>query len=410
MGSIISLGIDKLELDWGKNNFFVNYSYLFKNEDIKKIPYYYVDNNFEKEIIEYKDGYSSRLSCIKDRLELLGYSLKEIKIKYNRILKEAQDFGNDINLSFESIYRIISKIEVDKISFIKDEIENNDNGYDIGEYARKCILNNDVIRAQILKEAKVKENIYELSEFLENIDPLILVRILCENNKNINFELQWRFADVVENGWVKKEEILKYVDEKSKILIVTEGSSDTFILKKTIDILYPNISDLFNFIDMESNYPFTGVGELYKFCMGLAKINIQNNVIVLFDNDTAGIEKYERAIRLKKPDNLFVLKLPDFKEFETILSKGPNENNLCNINGLAVAIECFLDFKSVNFEPCIRWTNYQLNLDKYQGSLEKKDEYVKAFKKSKLINQYDVSKLRYLVDYIISSWINNKNY
>ncbi|MFD3050501.1 HEPN/Toprim-associated domain-containing protein, partial [Streptococcus agalactiae] len=47
---MITLGIGKMELDWGKNNVFNDHSCLFQKEDIKIVPYYYSDNE-----IEYKE-------------------------------------------------------------------------------------------------------------------------------------------------------------------------------------------------------------------------------------------------------------------------------------------------------------------------------------------------------------------
>ena len=74
MGSMITLGIGKMELDWGKNNMFNNHSCLFQKEDIKIVPYYYSDNE-----IEYKKGFSKNIMSVKRRLDLLGYSLHEIE-------------------------------------------------------------------------------------------------------------------------------------------------------------------------------------------------------------------------------------------------------------------------------------------------------------------------------------------
>ena len=54
MGSYITLGIKKMEIDWGKNYNYTNHSRLFQERDFDKdIPYYYVDND-DNEIIEYK--------------------------------------------------------------------------------------------------------------------------------------------------------------------------------------------------------------------------------------------------------------------------------------------------------------------------------------------------------------------
>ena len=114
----------------------------------------------------------------------------------------------------------------------------------------------------------------------------------------------------------------------------------------------------FNFIDMQDNYPFTGTGNLYNFCCGLMKIGVLNQIIVIFDNDTAGNEKYEKLLQLPQMRNMLVTKLPYVSEFESVETIGPQGTSIENINGSAVAIECFLDFSTYHISPTIRWTNY----------------------------------------------------
>ena len=77
MGSMITLGIGRMEIDWGKNNMFTNHSVLFTEHDIKQIPYYYYDSDTEKEMMEYKEGLSCKLSVVKRRLNMMGYSIIE---------------------------------------------------------------------------------------------------------------------------------------------------------------------------------------------------------------------------------------------------------------------------------------------------------------------------------------------
>lgn len=160
---------------------------------------------------------------------------------------------------------------------------------------------------------------------------------------------------------------------------------------------------------MEENYPFTGVGNLLNFSKGLSKIKIQNKVIVLFDNDTAGNEIYNKLKKIKKPDNLLFCHLPSCEEFNNFLCIGPSGTNFSDINGKAVAIECFLDFNSVNIDPMIRWTSYNKNMRRYQGELVNKDKYVNIFKKSNLKSDYNVKKLKILIQYIVDSWVNRFN-
>lgn len=208
------------------------------------------------------------------------------------------------------------------------------------------------------------------------------------------------------NGVEFDERVGELSDDK-KILIVTEGSSDTRILRKTINDMYDDISDFFNFIDMKENYPFVGVGELYNFCKGLCKINVKNNIIVIFDNDTAGIEKYNESLKLKKPTNLLITKLPNHTDFNVFTTIGPQGETDEDINGRAVAIECFLDFESQN--PYVRWTAYIKKMKEYQGAIERKDEYVENFNKKCLTDgSYNTSKLVFLIDDIIKKWIERK--
>jgi len=96
--------------------------------------------------------------------------------------------------------------------------------------------------------------------FFENLDPYITLRLLAEKDENADFLVQWRYADIVEGGWVSFDEVFIPLSDTSKILVVTEGSSDSFIIKRSINALYPDISDFFYFVDMEENYPFTGTG------------------------------------------------------------------------------------------------------------------------------------------------------
>ena len=82
MGSIITLGLGRLELDWGKNSFFVNHSALFRQDDVGQAPYHYADG-----VTEQKAAFVRPLRSVVRRLELLGYTLEDCV----RIYKEAID-------------------------------------------------------------------------------------------------------------------------------------------------------------------------------------------------------------------------------------------------------------------------------------------------------------------------------
>ena len=411
---LLSLGIGKMELDWRKHNSVYEYSELFKISDIKDIPYYYADEDggIAFEMIE---GYSCKLSQVKRRLDLLGYDYASLAEEFNNNISLMPKHMNSLEqLSFERFASVINGCDISTINTVEIDKEYVDNGYDLGEYVSKCIfeaapsIKEGLLYALCSSNADYDKFIEDdLSVFLENLDPYIVLRIICENPKYDNCDLIWCFNNFLEEGIVDRDELVRKLDNEKKILIVTEGNSDTFVLKKSINELFPDISDFFEFVDMRDNYPFTGTGNLFNFCKGMAKINIQNNVIVIFDNDTEGIEKFKKSIELSKPKTLIITKLPDMDEFSDFKTIGPQGSSKENINGKAVAIECFLDFSSVDYEPVVRWNSYNEKQGQYQGALEHKDDYVRAFKTVNLkTDNYDIHKLVYLVDYICNEWIN----
>lgn len=393
MGSMVSFGIGKLELDWGKNNFYSDHGSLFQPSDVKDIPYYYTDS-----IVEYKEGLSRKLGSMKRRLDLLGYSLNSIKKQYERHLSEVPEYYSDTPLSFEDFYCVISNLDVSKMT-LDEEWEH----YDPGEFLSKYLFkHSEFNKIHNLSEIVDKE----IGLVFENINPYITLRILAENQANNDLDVFWSYADIVDNGWVRREEIFEKVGSGQDILFVTEGSSDTYILKKAIQLLYSDISDFFTFIDMEDNYPFTGDGNLYNFCKGLISIGIKNNVLVIFDNDVAGVAKYNQLSEMNIPANMHIIKLPNHQSFECYKTIGPQGESFENINGTAVAIECFLDHSVIdNNESCVRWTSYNKSLDAYQGELIGKDKYTRKFLSfNHTTKNYDYEKLKFLIDFIYNEW------
>ncbi len=96
--------------------------------------------------------------------------------------------------------------------------------------------------------------------------------------------------------------------------------------------------------------------------------------------------------------------LPSLDEFTTVKTLGPSGESVEDVNGRAVAIECFLDLKyKSNADAVIRWTSFNRELDSYQGELVNKDRYTRAFFDcAGKVPQYDLSKLSYLWKYLLS--------
>lgn len=392
MGSYIRLGVGKLELDLGKNYGFRDYSKLFQHSDKKDIPYFYADD-----IVEYKPGYSRLLSSVKRRMELIGYSWNRLSEIHTREIEAVPDYYDPVNIDFLTMLQIFSNINIAEY-----EVPLNRGDFSLGEYAAEVILNNPSFSALKIHFSNMSDA--DAGTFFENLDPLYILRLLMENPANLLMNLEWRTQDIIEGGYYTEEEVFPGLSDSEKFLIVTEGSSDLFVIKRTLELMFPDIMDFFSFVDMEDNYPFTGTGNLYKFCQGLTSIRIQNKILVIFDNDVEGNLNYQKTINLKLPQSMRIMKLPNLDEFSNFKTVGPSGETFGDINGTAVAIECFLDFNG--FEPRVRWTDYKKDPGAYQGSLENKDAYIRNFKKARVSNgKYDFTKLKILIEEIFKMCI-----
>ena len=382
MGSIISLGIGRFEIDWGKNSFFVNHSSLFLPGDIKPVPYYYADDRKEM-----RPGYARHLSSVVRRLELLGFTLSACRRYFTEATEGAPEGYPEPAISFDLFARALANVNVDKMR-LPDEPEH----YDLGEYVAQNILNDP----EFTQTAPELESLTrDDGTFFENLHPYVILRLLAESPNNLEKDVCWRFADLVEGGWVQQNELYEPLSDQDRYLVVTEGSTDTAILKKTLPLLQPDVVDFFEFVDMSQNYPFTGTGNVVNFCRGLAKIRIQNRVIVVLDNDTAGRAAFDSIRQLNLPPNLRVMTLPAIDEMQECHTLGPTGDSVEDVNGRGVSIECFLDLRyGPKGTPSVRWTGYNSALDAYQGELVNKDGYVRASLKAIGQDQrYDLTKL-----------------
>jgi hypothetical protein len=166
--------------------------------------------------------------------------------------------------------------------------------------------------------------------------------VLGQSDQNQESDVIWQYGPLVESGWAAGAEFMPCARRTETFLVATEGSSDAHILKHAFSVLRPEVADFFRFIDVSERHPLPGTGNLVKFAEGLAKIDVHNQVVFLFDNDGEGYEAYERVQRLSLPANLRAIMLPELEEFRAFPARGPEGVNKADINRRAAAIECYL--------------------------------------------------------------------
>jgi hypothetical protein len=175
-----------------------------------------------------------------------------------------------------------------------------------------------------------------------------------------------------------------------KITLLTEGITDSRILKASLNGFYPEARDIYSFVDFEGFKVECGASPLARLLRGFAGAGLTDRFIAIFDNDAAGHEALASVERIGLPSNIRALTLPDLEFARDYPTIGPTGRANADINGAAVSIESFLGrdtlIRDGELRP-VRWSQWNSKVGRYQGELEGKSEvsehYLVAIKEIK---------------------------
>lgn len=387
VGSMISLSVGQVDIDWGKNEFFISHLDLFQVGDEGVNGYDYVATDGTT-IVETKECLARELSRVKPRLEILGYTPETLEARLS------DWFGGDDDVPKPSL-------DAFKHALRTINWRQGGEGYiDFGDAIRQAY-------------AKAPGSSFPSTAdpafiaFERPIDPYLVLRVLADMDGYGDLRVCWNFSDVREGGYVE-DSAFETRKPSSRWMVVTEGSSDTFVLQRALQKTHLDIADFFDFIDMSNGNPFPGVGNLVTFCKGLSRIRYTGNMLLVLDNDTAGRKALMDIQALGLPSSVVVTCLPELHHLRRFKTLGPAGDGIEDVNGRASAIECFLDLSGRSTQPAVRWTSYVPQLQQYQGELVAKDEYVADFKeRAGRDGIYDWSKLQLLWQHLVDCCTNS---
>lgn len=422
MGTEITLSVDEVDVCYSKNHMGIDHGSLFQSDDRKRsksdqVNYESVDDS---DLIKMETGFVKPLKDIIPRLALMGVTLDQVRLEYERAAADSNEMQKYLEESglekatpcmlFDQFLELAKLIDIgnfdssyDEDSLDKDPSEYGAKFVDAGTL--KAIPQYEPYGAMVYSEQSL------VSHILDCLSPYSALRLLAENENNLQQEVKWQYGPLVENGWADVSMFQPCARRKQKFLIVTEGHTDVEIIDLAIKTLRPEIYDFFSFIDMTEGHPFGGTGNLQKFAKGLAKMDVHNQTLFLYDNDTEGLSAFKNTNKLNLPSNMRVAMLPDLDEFKSFQTMGPSGDSKMDINGKAVAIECYLDLyrSGLPEEPVICWSGYKGDVKQYQGALAGKEKYTNDFlshSPNQLLGYgYDLSKLERVVDTIFKECV-----
>jgi hypothetical protein len=165
------------------------------------------------------------------------------------------------------------------------------------------------------------------------------------------------------------------------VVVLTEGPTDSVAIRAALEVLYPHLAGYYSFMDLAVRSP-GGAGSLVHVVKSFAGAGIENRVVALFDNDTAGYAAASILRGVTLPPTVRVLHYPDLafaKRYPTI---GPTGKSVQDINGSACSIELYFGI-DVLTESCqlspVQWKGFDDRLRRYQGEIQNKDSLKNRF-------------------------------
>jgi hypothetical protein len=254
-------------------------------------------------------------------------------------------------------------------------------------------------------------------------DMRYMLRALIEKLPH-RLEVVYDVADLIGGGYYEPQDPICRMAQQSlvadyatneKIIVLTEGSTDADILKASLELLHPELSDYYTFMDFGHSRAPGGTGTLANTVKAFAGSGIASRIVALFDNDTAGREALDTLSRIPLPQNIKAMTYPAISLAKSYPTLGPSGTVRLDINGLACSIELFLGRdvldKKGELTP-VQWTGYSNTLRQYQGEITGKAELQERFRdkvkacrsRSRKTKQGDWTEMRALLEHLFRAF------
>jgi hypothetical protein len=341
-------------------------------------------------------GYCSKARSISDRLDVMGFTPDLSKAQFSVLLKgeieqsilvarewsersakdpvyERLDTDAKVRISFLSEFSFekwldaIRRITRDRVRW---------KSFESGKSIYSRVL--DPVEAHILN-AEPGTDYLPLGFYCTDLRFLIRAFLLCSApTENVVLD----YTDIVDAGYLDPTDqiaanarmaIAAEARAVEKILVLTEGTSDSRILQATCNALYPHLTEFLSFLDHDQFSVAGGASNVLNLLRGFVGAGVSNRVLALFDNDAAGSVQMAKAKLMSLPPNFRVLQLPHLQLAEIYPTLGPTGLIETDINGSACSIELYLGKPALTEQSAglmpVQWTGYERSLSRYQGEL-----------------------------------------
>lgn len=396
MGSYCDLKFGAKSVYWSKNSVDPVMMSIFTAQD-KSYRYENISQVFPEDYEEEDEApyavckYVSNVSTVKKRLDILGFSLNECEKSLNEQIKNElkhyvdylteNEEGDILYELYDGYRQALQEANVDSfISAYKTLFEQTEHLVDAEDKFRKS--------GGLVGYISGNSDEYALGIPVGDLRFAFRILLECFDDQD---PIELDVSDLIGGGWyefegdlveLSRNDLTESYHFDSKIIILTEGSSDKHILEKSLAILYPEYFPYYTFMDFGISKSAGGAAALVSVVKAFLGAGIQNRIIALFDNDTAARVAMKGLDNLQLPDNMRIMNYPAYQYLESYPTIGPSGSHTLNVNHLAGSIELYLCRQALEISDEIspvQWKGYDQSLSRYQGEVLNKSQIQKQF-------------------------------
>jgi hypothetical protein len=390
MGSLCQLKFDSISLLEQKSCVPDEFVCLFQESDRRELQ------KIEGE--ERDVGYYAPRQVVLQRLDLLGYTTEHARCHFEKWLEQERETYSEYEKEEGLEWALGTAKALQSLNYeewlarAKDVLLTR---YDF-----------DCPRNEYKDEIDLQMRSSQDGWLFYDANVLPIIRSLLEAFSEVR-EVSLEIGDLIRGGYINAKEKLcetrrqpSALSDLQPTVIIAEGTIDIAVLKRSLQKLYPYLTDYFAFFDYDGPKVDGGANYVVKFLRAFAAARIDTNIIAIFDNDAAGIDALNLAARLPLPVNIKVTRLPDIelaREYPTI---GPQGEHKIDINGRAVSIELFLGRHNLSADDGglipVTWNGYVSSVRQYQGEINEKRRVFERFpEETKAQERFDYYRARF---------------
>jgi len=397
MGSITDLTIDGYPVLETKSSVVDEVMTIFRESDKRVLVRKISDRNSlvwgepdpgDKEIQETAVVYRCETAKVIDRLNIMGFTMRRVQKDFEKIRKsEIDKFASWASEGepdwFWKDWEFYKKLTFEDYSKALQEV--------LTKGLRSWSIDNE---AKATLDPVIRHIIEDNEDFLFGFfcsDIRSFLRLACELVPPTS-EVVQDITELISAGYYSEDELVCQNSinaltaghpENSLRIILTEGSMDAEILRESLSLLYPHLSEFYSFLDFPSSRSQGGAGSLVNIIKAFAGAGITNRIIAIFDNDAAAFDARRSLVAIQVPPNIAICNYPNLATLEEYPTVGPGGLVALDVNGLAASIELYLGqdvLADTKGRFPVQWKGFVEPLGKYQGEVMHKAKIHSAFR------------------------------